>query len=90
MTVIPDDWRLIEPKMSNFDGSIDDGLEEALKEPGTYSEHAAWDHHGKVWWDAEEGVFKEEVWQYKVPVAVLSAPTLQELRETVNEEYGWA
>lgn len=90
MTAIHPDWREIEPHMSNFDDSIDDGMEEGLKEPGTYSEHCAWDFHGKVWWDAEAGVFKEEVWQYKTPVDVLEAPTLRELMETVNEKWGWA
>lgn len=75
--------------MSNFDGSIDDGMEEALKEPGTYSHHDAWDFNGKVWWDAEEGVFKEEIWVYRAPQAVMSAPTLRELMNTVNDEWGW-
>ena len=90
MTVIPDDWKEIDPHMSNFDGVIEDGMEEGLKEPGTYGKHCAWDHYGKVWWDAEEGVFKEEVWNYRVPVAVMSAPTLRELMENVNNEWGWA
>jgi hypothetical protein len=90
VSVIPDDWREIDPHMSNFDHEIDEGMEEGLKEPKTYSEHCAWDFHGKVWYDADEGVFKEEVWRYKEPVAVMSAPTLQELMTTVNDEWGWS
>jgi hypothetical protein len=74
--------------MSNFDHSIDSGLDAALRaSPGVaLAEHSAWNFCGYVWF--EDGQFHEQVWRYKQPVAEYSAETLTELMEVVNDEHG--
>jgi hypothetical protein len=74
--------------MSNFDHTVDPGLEDDLR-AGMRGEHSAWNFHGEVWFDPDEGVFKEEVSVYGVKRGVLSAPTLEELMRAVSDEYGW-
>lgn len=76
----------IEKGMSNFDHSIDDGLEDALRAGGVFGRHAAWNFNGKVWF--ADGLFHEEVWRYHAPVGTHSAATLPELMQIVNDEYG--
>jgi hypothetical protein len=73
--------------MSNFDHSIDPGMDEDLR-AGMRGEHTAWNFHGQVWYDPAEGAFKEEVSVHKAVRGVLSAPTLEELMDEVNAEYG--
>jgi hypothetical protein len=78
----------IDLGMSNFDHSIDDGFEEALKEKpkAVYGRHSGWNFNGLVYF--EGGMFFEQVWRYGAPVATISAPSLLELMEIVNSEYG--
>ena len=74
--------------MSNFDHTVDPGLEDDLKQ-GMHAQHSAWNFCGEVWWDAEREVFTETVRQYRVEVGQVSAPTLAELMSEVNDKYGW-
>lgn len=74
--------------MSNFDHSVDDGLEDDLR-AGMRGTHSAWNFNGQVWYDPDEQVFKEDVWVYHVKQATLSAPTLENLMRVVNDEFGW-
>lgn len=75
-------------EMSNFDYTIDEGLEEALRsDTDVFGTHAAWNFHGKVYFS--EGQFHEEVWVYGEHVATISAPSLSELMKEVCEEYGY-
>ncbi len=85
---LDDNAQEISLGMSNDDGSIDDGLSEILQsEPcRVYGSHCAWDHCGRVWWDGEQ--FCEQVWCYGSVVGALCAPTLRELMNDVNEQYG--
>ncbi len=76
----------LDINMSNSDHSIDDGLDAALRKEKDYAQHAAWDFCGYVWF--EGGLFHEEVWQYHVHVDTLSADTLEELMNVVNDKYG--
>jgi hypothetical protein len=73
-------------RMTNLDGSIDAGFAEALKDRPCVGEHTAWDHCGFVWY--ADGQFHEEVWVYNVAQKVFSAPTLRELMDGVNAEFG--
>jgi hypothetical protein len=80
-------YEKIGENMSNFDHSIDEGMAEKLKSGKYYSEHCGWDFWGAVWY--EDGMFHEEVRQYGSTAGVMSAETLKELMEKVNDEYGW-
>lgn len=75
-------------EMSNFDGRIDEGLEEALR-AGQRGTHAAWNFNGLIWYDPADSLFWERVSRYHIPVESISAPGLRELMEQVNEKYGW-
>lgn len=74
--------------MTNFDQSIDEGLADDLR-AGMRATHSAWEFNGQVWWDADEEVFKEDVWRHNALVATRSAPTLEDLMRVVNDEFGW-
>ncbi len=73
--------------MSNFDHSIDDGLEEALKTEETFSGHAGQDFNGHTWF--KDGQFHEAVCCYHILQGIESANSLRELMEKVNDKYGW-
>lgn len=72
--------------MSNFDHTIDEGVEEALRSGKHYCQHAAWNFCGYVWHDGTE--FVEEVWVYGAPVAEHRNTDLRELMRAVNAEHG--
>jgi len=74
--------------MSNFDHSIDEGLEADLR-AGMRGVHSAWNFNGQVWYDADAGLFREEVWVYHVLAAERSAATLEDLMRVVSDEFGW-
>lgn len=74
--------------MSNFDQSVDDGLEADLR-AGMRARHSAWNFNGQVWYDGTADVFREEVSVYHVVRAEHSAATLEELMRVVNDEFGW-
>ena len=79
----------IELSMSNFDHSINDGFEDALKEKPNqvFGRHSGWNFNGRVLFNGEK--FLEEVWCYGAPVKTIEASSLEELMTTVNNEFGW-
>jgi hypothetical protein len=77
-----------EHGMTNFDHSVDEGLEADLR-AGMRARHSAWNFNGQVWYDAAGEVFREEVWVYHALVAERSAATLEELMRVVSDEFGW-
>jgi hypothetical protein len=84
----PDGWPLLFPDVtSNYDGAIDEGVARRLQEGGCCSPHAALNFHGIVWF--EDGRWHERVSVHHVAQAVLSAGSLEDLRDTVNNEFGW-
>ena len=74
--------------MSNFDHTQDEGFEDDLQ-AGMRGTHSAWNFNGQVWYDPDADLFREEVWVHHVRMAEHSAPTLEELMRTVNDEFGW-
>ena len=74
--------------MTNFDGTIDDGLSDALQaQPGkVFGIHAGWNFNGRVYFN--DGKFWEEVWVYGSPVDTISADSLLELMDAVCDRYG--
>ena len=75
------------PHMSNMDHRIDEGFEDNLRTKKFYGQHAAYDFCGYVWFDGKK--FHEEVWVYNSHVNTISADSLQEIMEDVNEQYGY-
>ena len=73
--------------MSNFDHTVDEGMEDDLR-AGMRGTHAAWNFHGEVWYDPDEQVFREEIRQYQAVQGTRSAATLEELMQVVNDEFG--
>ena len=62
-------------------------ISDRLKSEDVLYSHNGYNWAGRVWYDKEESLFKEEVWQYKVPVEVVCAATLNKLIEKVNRKY---
>ena len=84
---VPENYSEIDLEMSNFDHEIDEGFEEALVEKETFGRHAAWDFNGLVYHKDDQ--FHEDVWRYHSFIKTISAPSLSELMEKVNDQYGW-
>jgi len=82
-----DTMTAIELGVSNFDGEIDPGFAEALRaQPGAvFGHHCGQNFCGRVFY--EDGQFREEVQVYGRYNETISAPSLPELMERVNDEY---
>lgn len=85
---LPDDFEEIELGMSNYDGQIDEGFGEALKNKKTFGRHSAIDFNGLVYW--LNGKFNTDVWVYGSYRETFSEDTLEKLMASVNAEYGLA
>lgn len=79
-------FRCLDDSMSNFDHVIPDGLEDALKQPDTYCDYAAWNFHAQVW--HEDSKFHAFVQRFHSHVATVSAETLQDLQTDCSNEWG--
>jgi hypothetical protein len=76
-----------DKEMSNFDRTIDKGLEEDLRN-GMRGTHAAARFFGQyVWFDND--TFYEQVWVFGEPAAVCSSDSLEDLLRLVNDQFGW-
>lgn len=73
--------------MSNFDHTVDEGFEDALKAEKVYGRHSGWHFNGEVWWDGTE--FRERVWVHRMVMKTVAASSLKELMALVNDEFGW-
>lgn len=83
-----DDLEEIDFGMSNFDGVIDEGFSDALKEREgkVYGSHSAWNYYGKVYF--YKGKFHEIVMTYGAVQGTISADSLPELMSDVCDVYG--
>lgn len=72
--------------MSNFDHSIDDGMEQDLRN-GMRGSHEAWNFYANVWF--EDGRFFSQVNRYGGHVDTIAADSLEDLMEKTNEQYGY-
>lgn len=75
--------------MSNFDHEIDEGMQKHLmsNEGLEYCNHCAMDFCGYVYY--QDGVFIEDVFRYGAHIDTITANSLDDLMEKVNNEYGW-
>ena len=71
--------------MSNFDGLIEEGADEALRD-GAAGSYPAWNFHGTVW--HEDGEFHCAIMVYHIHQGVIKADTLEEIMQIASEEYG--
>jgi hypothetical protein len=74
-----------ETVMSNFDHSIDRGLEARLRQERVVMQYSGRDFCGEVWWD---GQFHCLVLVCGRPRETVTRPTLEEIRDYVCHEYG--
>jgi hypothetical protein len=72
--------------MSNFDHSIDEGFEEAIKKDSVFGRHAGWNFNGRVYWSGTQ--FCEDVWVFGSYQKTIKADTLTDLMSEVNDEFG--
>lgn len=77
---------LVGPHMTNFDGTIDEGCEEAL-ERGDPITHSAWEFNGLV--VLRDGIYVEWVRRYGSVVCRHTGSALKTLMEDVNAAHGW-
>lgn len=84
---LPESYTEIPLGMSNFNHTIDDGFEEALKAGQVFGRHAGWEFNGRVWWDGT--MFCEQVSRHHVHVQTYRAPSLCDLMAVVNDQWGW-
>ena len=82
------EYKRLDLGMSNFDHSIDQGLEEALQEGKSYAKYNGWNFCGDVYWDKKEQKYICEVCQYHEWVETIKADNLKEIMEKVSEYYG--
>lgn len=72
--------------MSNFDHTVDAGMEKVLKS-GMWGRHAGWNFNARVRWDGER--FHSQVWRFQRKVGDYYADTLEDLMAQVNDIFGW-
>ena len=77
-----------EISMSNFDHTVDEGLDKLLRdnEARIFAQHAARDFCGHVWF--ENGKFHNQVHRRHQEVDELEADTLEELMTITNAKWG--
>lgn len=73
--------------MSNLGCRINGDVEVVLRSGPYYAQHSAWEFCGYVWF--ADDIFHEQVKRYRVHVDTLSASTLPELMQLVNDKWGW-
>lgn len=78
----------VEPSMTNFDHTIDDGMAEAIADGKHMGDYAGWDFHAYVY-VPNEGTYVADVHVYRAHMDFVEAPTLEELMENVSNRFGW-
>ena len=74
--------------MSNFDGSIDKGMEKSLRDKPNkvFGRHAGWNFNGRVYFNGDK--FCEDVYCYGSMIATIKHETLRGLFNEVCNAYG--
>lgn len=78
---------LFPGELSNFDFSIDEGVEDALLARTHRAVYSGWNFNGQVWHDGEQ--FVCQPWRYHSPCSLHKADTLKELMRSVSGRYGY-
>jgi len=72
---------------SNFDGIINRKVKKAIKGKKEFSEYPGYNFFGIVWW--EDDMWHCKVMIFHIHVDTISEKTMEELRESVCDEYGY-
>jgi hypothetical protein len=83
----PEDFSEIALGMSNFDHTIDNGFEDAIRNNRVFGRHAGWNFNGETYY--LDGKFHTDVWVYGEYRKTITADNLPDLMGDANDEYGW-
>ena len=72
--------------MSNFDHTIEKEIEEAIKGEPYWSQYAAWNFYGQIWW--ENDMWHCLVRCYGTERETISALSLEEIMIEASAKYG--
>ena len=87
MSKIPKNYTHIHKEIaSNFDHTVINEVVEQAKHEKVIADYPAYNFLGYVWWDGKQ--FNCEIWQYKEPVEIIKAPTIEEIMGTASDKYG--
>ena len=86
MDNIPKNFIETDLHMSNFDHSIDKGLNEKLKSGPFYADYAAWNFHGDVWFQNEK--FYCKIMRYKLHINTITADSLEDIMKIASDKHG--
>lgn len=75
--------------LTGFDGKINYGIAEQIKNKSKFSEYAAWGVSGKIWWDERTKNWNAEVWKKKDHLSTHTASCVEDLAFTIQKEFGW-
>lgn len=87
MTDHTPDLPVFSGELTNFDFSIDDGVEDALLARTHFAIYSGWNFNGRVWYDGKQ--FVCQPWTYHVPQELHKADTLKEIMSSVSDKYGY-
>ena len=77
-----------EYAVSNFDGVVNEGVaQQLIDNPGTYADYPGWNFHARVW--HKGGKWYGQPWCHHVAQGIHEADTLEELRDSISDEYGY-
>lgn len=75
--------------VSNFDGEVNEKLEELMKKKRIVCGYSAWNFHGDIWYSPSIKKMHCLIMQYGSPIEVIEAKTVEEIRQLASEKYGW-
>lgn len=88
MKEIPNDYKAVSMViMSNFDHEIDYTAVTRLQREKVVMDYPGWNFHAQVWFQNEK--FYGLVRRYHSHVDTIEADTIEELRNTISDQYGW-
>ena len=87
-SVVPDDvsFDIYSNNVHAFDVPEADIEKKLRADNELVGAHHAWNFYGKIWF--ADGLFREEVWQYRTPIEVVTSETLRGVIDAVNSKYG--
>lgn len=87
---LPEDFKEFDGEeiMSNFDGKVVEETAEAIKGKPLFSRYPGLNFHGKVWWNTTTSKWCCEVWCYGSYRKTVIENDLEDIINTVSDEFG--